>query len=713
MDPPVIKNDVYFWLRDDDRKRPDVIEYLEKENEYTEHMTAHLKDLQESVYQEMKSYLKETDDSCPYPWGPFEWYTRTVEGLSYKIHCRRPKAGGEEEVVLDINQVAKDLTYCEVGDVDVSPLTYNLCAYSVDKSGYETFNIVIKNLATGELLDEIPETDGNICWDKTEQSIFYTTQDKSHRPYKLFRHILGTPLNQDECLFTEDDERFWLNFSSTRSGRFLIVQSSSPETGEVHLLDLDELQSTGEAKLRCIEPRVSGRLYSVDHHSNTLFIVTNADGAKNFKLVTAPLSSPDHSHWVDVPAFAHSPARTLDSCACFASHIVVVGREDGLTQCWIAQLDDTPEPTKCAVVAGEVHRLSFDEPVYTVARSTNREYDAEVVRIEYSSLTAPKTVLDYGLREHNKTVRKVQEVPGYRQSDYSSKRFHAVAADGRLIPISIVYHTKLFEARQGQPGPLLLYGYGSYGISIDPTFDFKLQPLLNRGVVHAVAHIRGGGEMGRGWYEDEGKYLTKRNTFTDFIACAEHLFREGLTTPNQMAIEGRSAGGLLVGAVLNLRPDLCTLAVAGVPFVDVMTTMRDPSIPLTVTEWEEWGNPNSAKFYEYMLSYSPVDNVHLTDSNEFPYPSILITAGLHDPRVAYWEPAKWVARLRDAKIQSLGGSPPQETDPNPIMLKIDLSAGHFSASDRYKYLRVRSFEFSVLLDRLGLNTPPLNTKSLM
>jgi oligopeptidase B len=408
----------------------------------------------------------------------------------------------------------------------------------------------------------------------------------------------------------------------------------------------------------------------VDHQSETFYILTNKDQATNFKLVSTPVTSPGPANWKEV--FPYDPAIKLDGVDCFKNFIAISGRQNGFSQIWIAQYEDK-------VVTK--HRLNFDEPIYTVSTSVNCDYDTNKLRFLYSSMTTPNTTFDYDIETKEKILLKEKPCPHYDRTKYASERLEAIANDGTKIPISIVYRKDLRQPKTTQP--VHLYGYGSYEICIDPTFSSSILPLLDRGVIYAIAHIRGGGEMGRTWYEN-AKYLNKVNTFTDFINCAEHLIKKGIASSSALTIEGRSAGGLLMGAVLNMRPDLFTAAIAGVPFVDVMATMSDATIPLTTGEWEEWGNPNEKKYFEYMLSYSPYENV-----KRQAYPNILVTSGLYDPRVAYWEPTKWVARLRDLK-----------SDQNEILLKMDLSSGHFSASDRYHYLREKAFDLSFLLDQL-------------
>lgn len=660
--------DPYFYVRDDTRKNHEILEHLRKENEHTKYKQAHLDGLRSTLYKELLSHVQETDSSCPYPFGQHLYFTRTEQGSSYKWHCRKQGEDGKEQILLDENELAKGHPHCDVGRVSPSP-DHNIVAYSVDFSGYETYTIYFKDPHTGNLLaDKIENTTGSISWGLDNQYVFFSTFDDAHRENKVWRHKMGSPSSEDVCLFTEDDEQFNAGFYKSFSGRFLFMASGSSETSECHALDLNKT----DAVPFVIQPRIEGVKYSVSHHKDSFFIVTNRN-ATNFKLVSTAVTQPGVEHWKDV--FPYNEQVKTDNVVCFQNHLVIEGRQGGFTQIWVA-----PFSTNGAV--GEPHPIPFDEPIYTVGVATNKVYDASSVRLVYSSFTTPDTTIDYDMTKQTKKILKETPCLNYDRSLYCCERLEATSNDGTKIPMSMVYRK---DKKKVTDNAVHLYGYGSYEISIDPDFRSSILPLLDRGVAYVIAHIRGGGEQGRTWYED-AKYLTKKKTFEDFVACAQFLVDNKITTPQLMTCEGRSAGGLLIGAVLNMRPDLFVGAIAGVPFVDVVNTMSDATIPLTTGEWEEWGNPNEEKYFHYMLSYSPYDNIKRQD-----YPSVLVTSGLFDPRVAYWEPTKWVAKLRDIK-----------TDNNDILLKMELDTGHFSASDRYHYLKEKAFDQAFLLDKMGL-----------
>lgn len=699
MAMPIKREDPWFWLRDDKRQDQEILNHLRSENAYTEQETAHLQKFREELYAEHLSHLQETDDGPAHRHGPWFYYTRTVEGLSYKIHCRKAATDGPiqacrldpdsvEQVLLDENQVAEGKSQCVVVGVKPSP-GHDMLAYSVDFTGNETYTAVFLDLSTGgQLPDRLEGVCGAIQWGGSNAVVFYTTEDAAKRPWKLWKHVFGEPQSSDVCLYTEEDELFYLSLDKTTSGRFLLADSGSTETSEVRVLDLE----AGEAdKLQLLQKREFGLRYEVAHSGNSFLILTNKDEAINNKLmsvhVNAVLSgSGGKVAWKEV--MPYNPSMRIEGVTVLRDFVALEGREGGLTRLWV--MGSSLEPSS-------LRRLEFQEELYEVEIGVNKELDTPFLRLSYSSLTTPRTQYDCDLRilgqDEGLTEVWQQRVPNFDPSKYTCRRFFAKAPDGTQIPVSMVHLKSLGteDGAQWQPRPCLLYGYGSYGICVDPGFNVHILPYLDRGLVYCIANIRGGGEMGRHWYEKEGKYLTKRNTFSDFVACAECLVEQGITTPNKLAIEGRSAGGLLIGSVLNMRPDLFRVAVAGVPFVDIMNTMCDPSIPLTTGEWEEWGNPNEWKYFDYMLSYSPYDNVH-----KLPYPDVLITAGLYDPRVAYWEPAKWASKLRV-----------HNTKPDSkILLKMDLEVGHFSASDRYRYRREKAFEQAVVLDKLGLAPMP-------
>ena len=680
------RDDPWFWLRDDTRKSEEVLDHLRKENAYTEQKTKHLEKFQKKLYEEHISHLKETDEDPPYPRGKYFYYTRTVKGLSYKIHCRKEVANFEtfskedvkEEIILDENKIAEGHKQCVISDVEPSP-DHTILGYSVDFTGNETYSINLINLATGEALADQVEGigyGGAIHWGRDNSAFFYTTEDDAKRSYKLWKHVVGTKQEEDVCLLTENDEVFGIGVGKSKDGQYLFVCSASSETHECSYIDL----KSDDSKVVMIQKREKGLRYDVEHVSGHLLIWTNMNQAVNNRLMITPIDKPTKEHWTEI--IPYDSTRKIDNVEVFKTFLAIEGRQDGLTQLWTLNFGSKSlaEP----VDASTLKKIEWPDEIFECSLSVNMVHDTNLLRVKYSSLTTPLTWKDLNVENDSFAEIKVKEVLNFDSSLYVAKRIFAKANDGTQIPMSMVYR-KDVDINSGNT-PTMLYGYGSYGICIDPGFHRFILPYLDRGMVYVIAHIRGGGEMGRYWYEEQGKYLNKRNTFTDFINCAEKLIEMNITNPEKLATEGRSAGGLLMGAVLNMRPDLFKVAIAGVPFVDVVNSMCDPSIPLTTGEWEEWGNPNEAKFFDYMLSYSPYDNVR-----EQPYPNILIPCGLHDPRVAYWEPAKWASKLRTLK-----------TDNNDVLLKTELEAGHFSASDRYKYYREKSFEQSVVLQHLGL-----------
>jgi oligopeptidase B len=655
--------DEYFWLRD--RSDPEVLAYLEAENRYTEAVMRHTEALQEQLYQEMRGRIKETDLSVPERVDDYFYYTRTEAGGQYPILCRRRGSlEAPEEVLLDQNPLAANHAYFKIGISEVSP-DHRLLAYSVDTSGAEEFTLYIKDLTTGQLLAEsIGETSVGVTWANDSRTLFYTLLDHARRPCRLYRHLVGTSPTSDVLVYFEPDESFFLDINRTRSRRYLLLDIASHSTSEVRFLDADQ----PDGVFQVVQPRESGIEYSVEHHDERFFITTN-DGAPNFRLVQAPVASPSKANWT--PVLPYRPEVKLDETDAFRSHLVVYEREAGLRQIRIMDLASRQE-----------HLVPFPEPVYTLRAHENPEFETTLLRFTYTSLVTPSSVVEYDMAEHTWTVRKQTEVRGgYDPTLYRSERVFATAPDGERVPISLVYRTPL--ELNGQR-PLLLNGYGAYGLSYDPSFSSNTLSLLDRGFVVAIAHVRGGEEMGRPWYEG-GKLLNKRSTFTDFIASAEQLVEAGYTSRDRLVINGGSAGGLLMGAVTNLRPDLFRVVLAEVPFVDVVNTMLDASLPLTVIEYDEWGNPNEPEAYDYIRSYSPYDNIEAKD-----YPHMLVTAGLNDPRVAYWEPAKWTARLRATK-----------TNGNRLLLRTNMGAGHGGASGRYDFLREIAFKYAFVLDLLG------------
>jgi oligopeptidase B len=661
--------DNYFWLRDraDD---PDVIPYLEAENRYTEEVMAPTKPLQETLYREILGRIQETDITVPVKRDDFFYYTRTEEGKAYSIQCR--KHGGldaSEEILLDSNALAEGQKYFRLGNFAVSP-DHRLLAYSIDVEGDESYTIQVKNLATGELLpDRIAKTYYTLEWANDNRTFFYTVLDEAKRPYRAFRHELGE--TTDTLVYQEDDGRFNLGLRKTRSQRFVFIEISSPLTSELRYLEADDARG----EFRVLLPRRQGVEYDASHHGEYFYIRTN-DGAKNFRLMRTEVNDPPGENWYEaIPARAGVTIEGVDS---FEDYIVVYERERGLEKICIREASGALS-----------HYIDFPEPVYSVGATGNAEYKTNVLRFNYTSLVTPASVFDYDVRTRERELKKQYEVRGgYDASQYQSERIFAKAPDGVEVPISLVYR-RGFE-RNGT-SPLLLYGYGAYGHSIDPTFSSARLSLLDRGFVFAIAHIRGGAELGEEWH-DQGKLLQKKNTFTDFITCSEHLLAARYTSTERLAIMGGSAGGLLVGAVLNLRPELFHAAIAKVPFVDTLNTMLDPTLPLTIAEYEEWGNPEQEEFYRYIRSYSPYDNVVPRE-----YPAMLVTAGLNDPRVSYWEPAKWVAKLRALKTDL------KMTDSNVLLLKTDMGSGHFGPSGRYEGIKEVAFDYAFLLRTVGEN----------
>jgi oligopeptidase B len=659
--------DNYFWLRD--RSDPDVVAYLEVENRYTDEVMAPTKSLQESLYHEILGRIQETDMSVPVKRDDYFYYTRTEEGRGYSIQCR--KHGGldaSEEILLDSNALAEGQKYFRLGNFAVSP-DHRLLAYSTDLEGDECYTIRVKDLLTGQLLsDRIENTYYSLEWANDNGTFFYTVLDQAKRPYRAFRHELGAA--SDTLVYQEDDGRFNLGLGKTRSRQFVFIELSSPLTSELHYLEADHPRG----EFRVLLPRRQGVEYDAAHHGDHFYIRTN-DQAKNFRLMRIPTAAPSSDGWQEIiPARAGVTIEGVDS---FEDHIVVYERERGLEKLCVRDGSGAFS-----------HYIEFPEPVYSVGATGNAEYKTNLLRFNYTSLVTPPSVFDYNVHTRERELKKQYEVRGgYDASEYHSERIFAKAPNGVEVPISLVYR-KGFD-RNGS-NPLLLYGYGAYGHSIDPRFSSDRLSLLDRGFVFAIAHIRGGAELGEEWH-DQGKLLQKKNTFTDFIACAEHLLAARYTATERLAIMGGSAGGLLMGAVLNMRPELFHAAIAKVPFVDTLNTMLDPTLPLTIAEYEEWGNPEQEEFYRYIRSYSPYDNVAPGE-----YPAMLVTAGLNDPRVSYWEPAKWVAKLRALKTDL------RMTDSNILLFKTDLGSGHFGPSGRYEGIKEVAFDYAFLLDPMGL-----------
>ena len=659
--------DKYAWLRDKDN--PAVLDYLKKENEATERVMAETAPLQESLIKEFKGRIKETDETVPAKLDNYYYYSRTVAGEQYEIYCRKEGSlEAPEEVILNLNDLAREwqASYLSLGSSGVSR-DHRYLAYSLDLNGSESFTIKVKDLKTGAWLsDEIKDTYYSLAWAADSQSFFYTKFDTTHRPDRVFHHVLGQDAASDRLVYEERGTNFNVSIRLARSREIIFIESENKNTTETRFIKSNEPLAIPQL----IALRQEDVEYYPDHHtSGKLFILTN-DGAKNFRLVEAKLETPERENWQEV--IPERAGATIEDFDIFSTHIALSLREKTLPQIEILDL-----------TTREIKRLNFAEPIYALESEVNLEFNSPTFRFAYSSLVTPHSVYEHNFSTGEKVLLKQQEIPsGYDPTQYESQRLRAKAEDGTEIPISIVYKKPRSE---NEPRPLLLYGYGAYEHVIEASFSTTRLALMERGMIYAIAHVRGGGEGGREWYE-QGKFLNKKNTFTDFIACAEHLIKEGYTNSNELVALGRSAGGLLMGAINNLRPDLFKTIVADVPFVDTLSTMLDPSLPLTTLEYGEWGNPEEKEFYDYIASYSPYDNVTAKS-----YPNMLVTGGWTDPRVAYWEPAKWVAKLRELK-----------TDHNLLLLKTNLGAGHAGASGRYDALRELAFEFAFVLKTLGL-----------
>ncbi len=654
--------DPYHWLRE--RDSPEVISYLEAENAYMKAATRHTEALQETLYDEMVGRIQETDLSVPVRHGGFHYYDRIEEGRQYKVYCRKKGSlDASEEVLLDLNTLAEGEDYLRLGVYRVSP-DHKVLAYALDRDGSEDYSLQFKDLASGAVLpDRIEGVAYAFTWANDNKTVFYTLRDSARRPNRVMRHVLGTDPSTDEEVYRDDDERFYVSVGVTRSRRFIIARSGSSLTSEHHLLDADR----PSAPFRVFQAREQGVEYDLDHHGDHLYIRTNEE-AKNFRLLRTPVDDWERASWAEVRP--HRPRVKLEWIEPFAGHMVVAEREAGLRRMQIVDLE-----------RGDERMIEMPESVYATFSDTNPTFDTTAFRFQYTSPVTPRTVFEYDMATGERTLLKQDEVRGgYDPNAYEARRLFARARDGVAVPITLVY--KKGMVRDGS-SPCLLYGYGSYGATLDPFFSSSRLSLIDRGFVYVLANIRGGGALGEAWHED-GRMLHKRNTFTDFIDVASFLVDQRYTSPERLAMQGGSAGGLLVGAVLNMRPDLFRAAVAQVPFVDVINTMLDESIPLTVGEFEEWGNPKNQEYFDYMLSYSPYDNVEAKD-----YPRLLITAGLNDPRVQYWEPAKWTAKLRATK-----------TDDNLLLLKTNMGAGHGGASGRYDAYRELAFVYAFLIDSI-------------
>lgn len=656
--------DNYYWLNE--RENPDVIAYLEAENAYTDTALAHTNELQHELYDEMLGRIKQTDISVPFKRNGYYYYTRYEEGKEYPIYCRKKgNQDAEEEIMLNGNEMAEGYAYFQIGGWEISS-NNNLLAFSVDTVSRRQYTIYIKDLATGEIYPEsIPNTSGNMAWGNDNTTLFYSVKDETLRPYKIVRHMLEDTYEKDEVVFEENDPTFYAFVFKTKSNAYVMIGSVSTLSAEYRFIDAN----TPGKDFKMVQERQPDMLYGVDHYKNDFYIRTNLN-AQNFRLMKTSINAPTMENWKEV--IPHREEVLLEDFEIFNNYLVVSERQKGLLNLRVMSWDKKQD-----------YYLDFGEPAYTAYTSTNVDFDTDILRYGYTSLTTPNSVFDFNMVDKTKTLLKQQEVlGGYNPDDYQSERLYVPSHDGVMVPVSMVYKKGL---EKNGKNPLVLYGYGSYGASMDAYFSSTRLSLLDRGFIWAIAHIRGGEELGRQWYED-GKLLNKKNTFYDFIACGEYLIDQKFTDSEHLFAMGGSAGGLLVGAVVNMRPELWKGVIAAVPFVDVVTTMLDESIPLTTGEYDEWGNPNEKEYYDYMLSYSPYDNVKHTA-----YPAMLVTTGLHDSQVQYWEPAKWVAKLRTYK-----------TDDNLLLLKTNMDFGHGGASGRFERLKETALEYAFMMNELGM-----------
>ena len=658
-----VRVDEFYWLND--RENPEVIDYLNKENDYYNAHTAHTKEFQTSLFEEMKSRIKEDDSSVPYKYNGYWYITKYETGKDYPIYTRKKGTlEAEEELLFDCNEMAKDHSYFRLVGLNIN-LNNDLVSYGIDTTGRRQYTLYIKDLKTNTVLkDEISNTTGGSTWANDNKTLFYTKKDETTlRSEAIYKHRLNTDQKSDELIYEETDDTFGVSVYKTKSKKYLVIVSYSTLTTEYQILDAN----TPDADFKVFQPRTRGLEYSISHYEDSFYIVSNADGAQNFKLSKTSETQTEKNYWKDV--IPHRENVLLEDIEIFKDFLVVSERENGLNQIFIKRWDGSGS-----------YYLPFEGETYTAYTTTNVDFDTTVLRYGYQSLTTPSSIIDFDMVTKTKTIKKEQEVLGgkFKKENYTSERLWATAADGTQIPISLIRHV---DTKKSSETPLLLYAYGSYGSTIDPYFSTVRLSLLDRGFIFAIAHIRGGEYLGRQWYED-GKLFNKKNTFSDFVDCSKYLIENKYTSAKHHYAMGGSAGGLLMGAVINLAPELYNGVVAQVPFVDVVTTMLDDSIPLTTGEYDEWGNPNEKNYYEYMKSYSPYDNI----TNKL-YPNILVTTGLHDSQVQYWEPAKWVARLRS-----------QNKNTSQLYLKTNMEAGHGGASGRFEALKEVASEYAFLLD---------------
>ena len=658
-----VRIDNYYWLND--RENPEVIDYLNKENEYYQKSTAHTQPFQKELFEEMKARIKEDDESVPYFYNGYFYITRFEKGKDYPIYSRKKGSlEAVEEILFDCNEMAKEYSYFNLNGISISE-DNRWVSFGIDTVSRRQYTIHIKNLETNEILPlKIENTTGGATWANDNQTIFYSRKDEvTLRPDRIFKHKLGSDPSEDEVVYFEKDDTFTVSVYKSKSKKYLIISSESTLTSEYQIL----LASTPDDSFKVFQKRTRELEYSISHYEDSFYIVTNKDKATNFKLMKTSEATTSKEHWVDL--IPHREDVLFEGIDIFKDYLVVSERSNGLNKIKIIPWDGS-----------EAYYLPFDIETYTAETTTNIDFDTEILRYVYQSMATPSSVIDFNMRTKEKVVLKEQQVLGgtFDKNNYIEERIWATASDGTKVPLSMVYRKGI---KPNGKNPFLLYAYGSYGMTIDPYFSTTRLSLLDRGFIYAIAHVRGGEDLGRQWYED-GKLLKKKNTFTDFIDCSKHVIAENYTSAEHLYAEGGSAGGLLMGAIANMAHDIYNGIIAQVPFVDVVTTMLDETIPLTTGEYDEWGNPNVKKYYDYMLSYSPYDNVEKKE-----YPHLYISTGLHDSQVQYWEPAKWVAKLRVTK-----------TGTKQLYFDVNMDAGHGGASGRFEALKELAKEFSFLLD---------------
>ncbi len=660
-----IRIDNYYWLNV--RENPEVIDYLNTENAYTEAMLKDTEQFQKDLFEEIKARIKEDDASVPFKYNGYWYITRFEKGGEYPIHTRkRESLEAPEEIMFNVNELAKPYSYYNLNGLNVSE-NNELAAFGQDTLSRRIYTIQIKNLKTGEILtDKLENTTGGSVWAADNKTLFYTLKDETLRAYQIWKHILGTPQSEDQLVFEEKDDTFGTYVYKTKSRKYIIIGSSSTVSNEYRFIPAEQ----PNAEWKILQPRERDLEFSIEHYGNDFYILTNKDNATNFKLMKTPVDKTGKENWVDV--IPHRNDVFLENFEIFNNYLVLEERTNALTQLNIRTWD------------GKInYMLPFKEEVYTAYISYNPDFDSEILRYGYTSMTTPNSTIDFNMKDKTSEIKKEQTVLGdFRKENYETKRLWVTARDGAKVPVSIVYRK---DTKIDSNTPLLLYAYGSYGATMDVYFSTSRLSLLDRGFIYAIAHIRGGQELGRPWY-DEGKMLKKKNTFNDFVDVSRYLIQENYTSPKHLYAMGGSAGGLLMGAVINQAPELYNGVVAQVPFVDVVTTMLDDSIPLTTGEYDEWGNPNDKVYYDYIKSYSPYDNIEKKD-----YPNMLVTTGLHDSQVQYWEPAKWVAKLREMK-----------TDDNLLLLKTDMETGHGGASGRFEALKEVALEYAFIFKLEGI-----------